>query len=58
VLSEEQSLALKFTLQCFIDGLMVRSVREPAMDPSILEKGIKLFIDHLFPSAKTAKQAG
>jgi hypothetical protein len=58
MLSEGQSLALKFTLQCFIDGLMVRAVREPAPDPSILEKGIKLFIDHLFPAAKTPGHAG
>ncbi len=57
VLSEEQSLALQFTLQCFIDGLMVRSVREPATDPSILEKGIKLFIQHLFPSEDTPGHA-
>lgn len=57
VLSEEQSLALQFTLQCFIDGLMVRAVREPVKDPSILEKGIKLFIDHLFPAAETPEQA-
>ena len=57
VLSEDESLALKFTLQCFIDGLMVRSVREPATDPSILEKGIKLFIQHLFPSEDTPAHA-
>lgn len=51
-LSEAQGLALQFTLQCFIDGLLVRAVREPGLDPSILEEGLKLFFLHLLPPAE------
>lgn len=34
-------------MQCFMEGLAIRALREPAIDPVILQAAIKEFIDNL-----------
>ncbi len=38
-----------FALRCFIEGLAVRAVREPDLDPDLLEESLKLFLPQLLP---------
>lgn len=38
-----------FALRCFIEGLAVRAVREPDLDPGLLEESLKLFMPQLLP---------
>lgn len=38
-----------FVLRCFIEGLAVRAVREPDLDPDLLEESLKLFLPQLLP---------
>jgi len=40
----------RLALQCFIEGLFVRSVREPDLDPRTLAKSLESFFHRLLPA--------
>lgn len=42
--SEAEADTRAFTLLCFIEGLAVRAVREPDLDPSVLLDSLRLFV--------------
>ena len=39
-----------FALQCFVEGLAVRAVREPGLAPSVLVASVELFLSNLLSS--------
>jgi AcrR family transcriptional regulator len=39
--------ARSLVLQCIFEGLVVRAVREPKLDPALMRRGLKAFIPHL-----------
>lgn len=47
--SEDEIRIRAFALQCFIEGLTVRAVREPDLDCDVLVHSLKLFLPHIFP---------
>jgi AcrR family transcriptional regulator len=44
---EDEVRRRALALQCFIEGLAVRAVREPALEPQVLADSLKLFIPRL-----------
>lgn len=45
--TEEEVRGRAFVLQCFVDGLAIRACREPDLDPSSLDAGLKVLFPHL-----------
>lgn len=41
-----------FALQCFVEGLAIRAVREPDTDPAMVIESMKLFLPHLLSFRK------
>jgi AcrR family transcriptional regulator len=48
-LNDEEVRIRAFSLQCFIEGLAVRAVREPDVDRDVLIQSLKLFLPHILP---------
>jgi AcrR family transcriptional regulator len=46
---DEEVRTRAFALQCFIEGLTVRAVREPDVDEEVLIQSLKLFLPHILP---------
>ncbi len=46
-LSDDDARRRVVTLQCFIEGLAVRAVREPDIDPGVLVESLELFLPRL-----------
>lgn len=43
-----------FALQCFIEGMLIRVVREPDLDPAVLARSVEMFLPQVvsFPATK------
>lgn len=46
---EDEIRRRALVLQCFIEGLAVRAVREPGLEPEVLTESLKLFLPQLLP---------
>ena len=44
---EDEIRRCAFVLQCFIEGLAVRAVREPQLEPAVLAESLRLFLPQL-----------
>src|SRR5690606_20443235 len=51
-LSEEDIRVRAFTFQCFIEGLALRTVREPGCDMEFIMKSLNTILPHLLPMVK------
>jgi hypothetical protein len=45
--ASEDVSARAFALRCFIGGLAIRAIREPDIDPAVLEQSLKLMLPPL-----------
>lgn len=50
-LSDEEAKWRAFSLQCFIEGLAIRAIREPDMDMAMLQNCLKAILPLLLPQA-------
>jgi AcrR family transcriptional regulator len=48
-LGDEEVRIRAFSLQCFIEGLAVRAVREPDVEREVLVQSLKLFLPQILP---------
>lgn len=46
-LTDDEARRLALVVKCFIEGLAVRAVREPDLDPEVLAESLKLFLPGL-----------
>lgn len=53
-LSDKEIQMRRLALQCFIEGLFVRTVREPELDPRTLAESLESFFLYLLPRQQTA----
>ncbi|MDD5175638.1 MAG: TetR/AcrR family transcriptional regulator [Sterolibacterium sp.] len=47
-----------FFMRCFIEGLAVRAVREPKLDPSLVAESLRLFLPHLLSFSQEVPGSG
>ena len=52
-LTDEEARQSDFAVRCFIDGLAVRAVREPNLDPAFVAKSLKMFLPRLLSLRKS-----
>lgn len=57
-LGDEEVRIRAFALQSFIEGLAVRAVREPDVEPDVLIQSLKLFLPRILPFPGECSPAG
>ena len=51
-LTDEEVRQKAFAVSCFIDGLAIRAVREPGLDPAFVAESVRTFLPRLLASQK------